>query len=281
MTAREIFNNGLKELTPLLGEGEARAVLHELFEHFIGFDKTDIILEGSRELLPYTVSRFETALGQLRDGYPVQYITGTAHFHGLNITVTPAVLIPRPETSQLVDIIESDWKDCPDLKVVDFCTGSGAIAIALAKALPFSQVTATEFSAEALAVAKDNALRQKCRIDWIEGNIFDAGSMPDGEFDVIVSNPPYIPEKERIEVSQSVLDNEPGMALFVPDDRPLCFYQAITRWAKDHITPKGKIYFEINPHYAADMKGLMTSSGFQCEIQKDMYGKSRFVIAWL
>lgn len=281
MTVKEIRDRWMQALTPLYGPGEARAVTDEVIESFLGMSKVDVVLNGTRALIPETDARFEQALNQLLAGKPVQYITGEAWFHGLRLKVTPAVLIPRKETSQLVDIIAKDFAGRSDLRVIDLCSGSGAIGLALARQLPFSRVTAVELSPDALEIARQNDARLRTRITFIEADVLNPANLPTETFDIIVSNPPYIPLEEISEVDSLVKDNEPSMALFVPNDEPLLFYRAISRWAVGHLADGGRLYFEINPRFASSIIDILRADGFgNAFVEKDFANKNRFITAW-
>jgi release factor glutamine methyltransferase len=199
---------------------------------------------------------------------PIQQVLGTARFCGMMLRVTPDVLIPRPETEQLVDMIADRWRNVPDVRVLDVGTGSGCIAIALARALRFPQVTAVDISADALNVARRNAAEWKVAIDLQQADALQL-QLP-GEWDVIVSNPPYIMQSEAAEMEPRVLRHEPHTALFVPDAEPMLFYDAIRAYAARHLSARGMLYFEINPLMAQQYRGA--------DIVKDFCGRDRFAI---
>lgn len=280
MKIADINKQWLSTLTPILGEGEAKAVVREIFENFLGMSPVDVALHPTGELEDFTVQRLHKALEEIAGGKPVQYVTGHAWFHGLRLEVNPNVLIPRRETSQLVDIIEHDFGTRSDLRILDLCTGSGAIALALARALPFPSVTAVDNSAPALDVARANATKLRCKVNFVEADVLCPDQLPATLFDIIVSNPPYIPEAEKDEVDANVLNFEPHRALFVPDSQPLLFYEVIANYAKNHLAPGGKLYFEINPHFATQLKQLLTAAGFSTVyLLNDMFNRMRFAVA--
>lgn len=282
MTVREYYNHWLDHLTPGVGEGEAKAITREAFVHYLGLTPVDIAVNGNRQITEAGKELLDSAFEQLKEGRPIQYITGEAWFHGLKLHVGPSVLIPRPETSQLVDIIVDDFAGQQDLRVIDLCTGSGAIAIALSRSLPFSRVTAVEIDKKALAVAEINGRDLKCNIDWLCADVLVTENLPRSSFDIIVSNPPYIPEKEIGEIADIVFKNEPELALLVPDNDPIIFYKSIAAWGYEHLSRNGKLYFEINPHYAKDVESMLKAVGFaDVDIIRDLYGKLRFVTACL
>lgn len=282
MTVSELSRLWNSTLTPIVGPGEAKAITREAFEHFLNMTPVDVALHSHREPEQFTLQRLDEALRRIAGGTPVQYVTGQAWFHGLRLTVTPRVLIPRRETSQLVDIIAERMGSRPDLCVLDLCTGSGAIAIALSRALKFASVTAVDNSPAALEVARLNARNLKCNICFLEADVLKPDQLPAQTFDIIVSNPPYIPENEKAEVDPGVLKFEPNDALFVPSDNPLQFYAAITPYAASHLNAGGSLFFEINPHFATQVESLLATAGFHDTlIINDMFNRKRFALATL
>lgn len=258
--------------------GEAEAMVRTIFGVLKGWTPVDLALKRDSTVSDYIARKAMGAVERVVAGEPLQYVLGETRFYGNTLVVTPAVLIPRPETEELVDIIV-DRNDETDLRVLDLCTGSGCIAVSLARALRFASVTAVDLSAEALAVARENASRLKVRVDFVQEDVLTMKPVA-GTYDIIVSNPPYVLESERSAMSATVLDHEPQMALFVPDDDALRFYKAITRYATDALVAGGRLYFEINPLKAGEIRELLTSAGFVgVEIVKDMTGRERFACA--
>lgn len=275
---RETLTHLRSSLRPLYGDRETEAIIRIIFHHLKGWNLTDMLIHEPEPLSPFIKSEIEKILQRLLRYEPIQYITGEARFHGLELHVTPDVLIPRPETAELVDIIADDAQERTDLKVLDIATGSGCIAIALARDLRFPQVTALDISPAAIKVAEENARTLKTDIRFICADIF-GWSTPD-QFDIIVSNPPYIDESEKATMEKNVLDYEPHTALFVSDDDPLRFYKRIITLADTLLTKGGRLYFEINPRHAANLSHLLTTNGFiDVEILKDSFGKDRFLRA--
>ena len=263
-------------LVPLYGKGEAEAIIRLMFHHLKGWNLTDILIHQDSELSEYMKGEINRILERLLRSEPIQYIVGEARFQGMNLKIRPGVLIPRPETEELVDIIVDENKDKDDLRVLDVCTGSGCIAIALARNLPFSKVYAVDFSEVALEVAKENSELLKTKIRLIEGDIFNWE--PEGKFNIIVSNPPYVMDKEAVGMEKNVLDYEPHEALFVRDEAPLVFYDRISDIALTHLAPDGKLYFEINPLTASSLRGMLQSKGFRdISILLDSSGRQRFI----
>lgn len=265
-------------LRPLYGNGETEAIIRIMFHYLKGWNTVDIIMHEDASLSPFIKSEIDAILKRLVKHEPIQYITGEARFHGMEMKVTPDVLIPRPETDELVDIIVSDAGETEDLRVLDIGTGSGCIAIALARSLRFPTVTAVDISDAALAVARENASNLKANISFIKEDILT--DSPEGIFDIIVSNPPYIDESEKSGMEPNVLDYEPKIALFVPDNNPLLFYKRIAEIAVRKLSPAGKLYFEINPRHADELSRYLTDCGFDdVQVIRDSFGKLRFIKA--
>ncbi|MDE6581076.1 MAG: peptide chain release factor N(5)-glutamine methyltransferase [Duncaniella sp.] len=278
MTLRETVQQIEKSLSPRYGAGEARAMAGIIMEHLKGYSAVDLVLYGDREVSDFIKGKIDAVVERLLAGEPIQYIIGSTRWHGLTIKVTPDVLIPRPETSELVDLITDRYGDTPDLNVLDLCTGSGCIAIALARSLPFSKVTGVDISDGALAVARDNGKELKVSVNWLKADVLNLSMT--GTYDIIVSNPPYVLASERAEMEAHVLDHEPSLALFVPDDDPLRFYSAILSKAPRLLSESGRIYFEINPLEASSLRDLMVSGGWQdVTVIKDIHGTDRFMTA--
>lgn len=265
-------------LRPIYGRGETEAIIRIIFHYLKGWDTTDMLIHESEPLSPFVKSEIDNILSRLLRHEPIQYITGEARFHGLDLTVTPDVLIPRPETSELVDIIADDAGDREDLRVLDIATGSGCIAIALARTLRFAQVTAMDVSEKALEVAQRNNVNLKTHVSFIHADIFKWE--PASAYDIIVSNPPYIDESEKKYMEPNVTEYEPARALFVPDSDPLIFYRRIATIASGALTQDGTLYLEINPRHDSELSGLLSTSGFSnVDIIRDTFGKNRFIRA--
>ena len=273
MTYQELW----KSLSPRYGEHEAKAVARYLLEVGYGLSMADI-LGGATERI------FSDEMGEnqrrLLNGEPVQYVVGKAEFGGRTFRVSPNVLIPRPETYELCQWILSESKG--NESILDIGTGSGCIAITLAAELPQSQVSAWDISEETLCVARENARLNNVSVDCRQ---VDALNIPDNQtnksaYDIIVSNPPYICQKEATDMESHVLDHEPHRALFVPDDDPLLFYRAIARHGLTALKEGGKLYFEINPIYVREMEEMLDEMGYNnIETRKDQFGKERFTRA--
>ena len=261
-------------------EGEARAVARYLLEVGYGLSMSDILC-GAVEQLPQ--AELKEKMQRLADGEPVQYIVGTAEFCGRRFHVAPGVLIPRPETAELCQWIIGETRG--GLPILDIGTGSGCIAITLALDIPNAEVEAWDISLEALTIAHKNANTLNANVTFKEKDIIKCSIAPvlaEQKVSVIVSNPPYIVPSESSAMSDSVLNHEPNIALFTPEDDPLKFYRAISNYAKAALLPQGKLYFEINPLFAQQLEALLKEQGFgDITFKNDQYGKQRFVRATL
>ncbi len=275
----------LKEAIEQLREGlagvadpqEVQAMIRVICEDVFNYDPVDVALRQESELPDFAPQRVADIVARLQRHEPLQYILGTARFHGHRFKVTPAVLIPRPETEQLVDLIIEENQGS-DLRVLDMGTGSGCIAIALARALKFARVDALDVSRDALAVARDNAASLKVKVRFFESDML--APQPAATYDIIVSNPPYITWSERELMERNVKDHEPAQALFVPDNDPLLFYKAIASYAKRSLEKGGRLYLEINQRFGAEVKRLLEDCGFdEVRIIVDSFGKDRFAVA--
>lgn len=256
---------------------EVQAMIRIICEDIFHYDQVDVALRQESELPDFAQERITDIISRLRRHEPLQYIVGSARFHGHRFKVTPAVLIPRPETEQLIDMIV-DENPASDLRVLDMGTGSGCIAISLARALKFAQVDALDVSRDALAVARENAALLKVKVRFFESDMLSP--QPPARYDIIVSNPPYVCWSERESMERNVLDYEPGQALFVPDNDPLLFYKAIAAYAAQSLERGGRLYLEINQRFGNEVKRLLEGNGFdEVRIIEDSYGKTRFAAA--
>ena len=266
-----------RRLTPLYGPGEAKAMTSLIFLALKGWGATQLAINYDLPAQPSFIAQVDAVLSRLEKQEPIQYVLGTALFHGLELKVTPAVLIPRPETAVLVDIIADNAGDRPDLRVLDLGTGSGCIAIALARILKFPEITAVDISPDALEVARGNARALKANISFLQADMRTL-SLPDSSFDIVVSNPPYIVESEKRDMESNVLDHEPALALFVPDSDPLEFYKPIGLLAIKALAPGGYLYLEINPMFASRLSDFLKATGFSdIRVVLDSFGKKRFI----
>lgn len=265
------------------GEREAAALVDEALLRIKGWSRTDTAIRGGDEVSEFIVRKVEGTVERLLRGEPIQYIFGKAHFYGMDFSVTPDTLIPRPETAQLVDMVVDRYGSKTDLRVLDLGTGSGCIAIALGRHLPFTkEVTGVDISEGALSVAARNASELKVKVNFIHGDMLDGDFADglDGKYDIIVSNPPYIARHEAAGMERNVLDHEPERALFVPDDDPLLFYRAIARIASQRLEADGTLFLEINPLFVKELVKMLHDYGFSdTDVEKDMQKTDRFLIA--
>ena len=288
-----------QSLTPLYDAGEAQAIVRTVLDVEYGMTLTDIICGKVNELSSDEERNLEEIIARLQNGEPVQYVLGEADFAGRTFHVEPGVLIPRPETAELCQWIEeevSSLKADERKQILDICTGSGCIAITLGLNIPNSEVTGWDISEDALRIAQGNVEILKAGNVRIEYQ--DALMLPEAEeaaeiseatksesslskgWNVIVSNPPYICEKEKADMEKNVLEHEPSIALFVPDKDPLKFYRAIAEYASSALKPEGAIYFEINPIYEKETREMLLKLDFKdIETKEDAFGKKRMMRA--
>ena len=278
MKVKEAIQQLRESLSPVIEAGELQAMIRVICEDVFNYDQVDVALRQDHELPDFAPERIAEIIARLKRHEPLQYVVGSARFHGHRFKVTPAVLIPRPETEQLVDLIIDENPDA-DLKVLDMGTGCGCIAIALARALKFAQVDALDVSRDALAVARENAaLLKTTGVRFFESDML--ASQPSACYDIIVSNPPYICWSERESMDRNVKDFEPGQALFVPDSDPLLYYKAIAHYASQSLEHGGKLYLEINQRFGNEVKHLLESCGLDdVRIIEDSFGHVRFAAA--
>lgn len=273
MTRRELLKYVTERLSPLYGEREALGVAYIVAEHFCSFTRRDAIVEPDAEVvLP---DDFDAVMLRLLSYCPVQYVTGWAEFYGRRFHVGSGVLVPRPETEELVAwILKTRRTPC---RILDVGTGSGCIAVTLAAELDGSNVCAVDISPDALAYARRNAADVGVSVDFRQADILDE-ALNQGEFDVIVSNPPYVPCSDAGSMCRNVTDFEPGQALFVPDDDILLFYRAIARFALRSLAPGGELFFEIYENAARLTGDMLSDMGFSdVEIREDINSKPRMI----
>ena len=276
----DIEQQFVKELAPLYDTGEVRHLFAMLLEDRLGWSRHDYLLRKQEVADDRQTAQLLQALTSLKKAEPIQYLLGYAWFMGMKLTVNRSTLIPRPETEELVQLVTS--RQSAAQRIIDIGTGSGCIAIALKKALPATSVYALDVSDEALDVAKQNANSQQVPIEYIQADIleWDSFFQPDLLFDVVVSNPPYITQREQGEMHPNVLAHEPHLALFVDDHTPLLFYDHIASFAWQHLRPGGALYFEINRNYGTEICDLLAKKGYrEINLQQDLHGADRMVYA--
>ena len=257
------------ELEKLYGSDEANALIMILLEHYFGIDKVKIALNPELRLSESELLTLHFAVKELLKNKPVQYVTGETEFCGMRFSVNENVLIPRPETEEMVKMITNSVEtrratSIPN-SILDIGTGSGCIAISLAKLLKNSLVTAVDVSEKALEVAEKNAEANSAPVTFIKDDILNPQNhgLLNGQFDIIVSNPPYVCESEKSEMRANVLDYEPSTALFVSDHDPLVFYRKILEFAQKTLKPNGEVWFEINERFGKEMQSLCLEKGFR------------------
>lgn len=274
--ARLLFNYLKQEVSKYYDEREAGSISYHLLEKFFNLEKGDVIAKKPISSENISKPYFTDIFKRVKAMEPVQYITGRAYFYSRIFAVNRSVLIPRPETEELVDLIIRE-NTAPDLKVLDIGTGSGCIAICLKSELKSPEVFALDINADAIAVAENNAAQNDAPITFMQYDILK-DTPGEGNFDIIVSNPPYVRKKESKLMKKNVLNYEPHIALFVPDKDPLLFYKRIITLSKSLLKPRGKLYFEINEAYGQELKNYMTSNEFnEVEIFQDFQGKERMI----
>lgn len=267
------------DLSNLYARDEINHLWRILFEHITGSSSLGLNLK-SFPISEEHEAAFEGVLNDLISGTPYQYVIGSVPFVNINLVVEPGVLIPRPETEELVELIKSELAKEAVSSILDLGTGSGCIALALANHYREATVTAVDVSAQALAITRKNALLNKIDIDIREFDILNGSSNELRGVDVMVSNPPYIAQREAQDMEARVLEHEPDIALFVPNEDPLLFYRKIGELADRILNPGGSIYFELNSKYAVETQQLLESTGWYSHLYNDLSGNKRFLKLW-
>ena len=277
-TRREIYNNLYAVASELYDAGEAKQIAEMLILAKGNITRNNLIIEPNKELV---ISDLDTIVAELRSWRPVQYIIGHADFRDMELEVAEGVLIPRPETEELVEWIASETAD--GANILDIGTGTGAIAIALSREIGNSRVWAMDISREALTIAQNNGKRYAQNVTFIEGDaLANFDTLFKCKFDVVVSNPPYIPQSDIKLMRNNVVDYEPSIALFVPDNDPLLFYRSIAHTSKNILKQNGKLYFEIYEYLSSQMVDMLESEGYSdITIREDFRGKPRMICATL
>lgn len=279
MRLKDIQNIFHEALGSMFGKEEVESFFFMLIESYYGISRiqlamdSDYAIDGSEKII--------NALELLKQQKPIQYILGETEFYGLPFKVNESVLIPRPETEELVEWVLKRVDSNESINILDIGTGSGCIAISLAKNLPNAKVYALDISAKALKTAKQNADLNEVNVEFIEADILKNGDGllgADVKFDIIVSNPPYVREQEKDMMKPNVLDNEPHLALFVKDENPLLFYEAITKYASKNLARVGQLFFEINEYLGSDMINLLQDNNFRnIKVKQDIFKKDRMI----
>lgn len=283
MNLKQLLYNFHQELDTFYGKNEVDSFFNLLLDFYLRFKRTDYLLNPQLEISIETEHRFFSALNRLKEQEPIQYIIGETYFYGMQFKVTKDTLIPRPETEELVEwILRTIKKENP--AILDIGTGSGCIAISLAKHLPNAQIYAMDISEKALEVTKANAALNQVKVTTFKGDILDKSCWDslgkELKFDIIVSNPPYVREQEKQEIKPNVLHYEPHQALFVTNNNPLQFYEAISDFAVKNLKALGSLFFEINQYLGEETLQLIQNADFENVIlKKDLFGNDRMLKA--
>ena len=282
MNAKQYKIKFIESLESIHGVDEAESFFYLILEDKFQMKRLDLALDPTFEFSAEAINIWQELVIQLKQEIPIQYLLGTTEFFGLPFTVNDNVLIPRPETEELVDWIIKEEKKIEGqkaIKILDIGTGSGCIAISLAKNIPNSRVFAIDVSAKALEVARKNAEINSVSVTFLEKNILETDDLLE-QFDIIVSNPPYVRNLEKVEIKKNVLDNEPHLALFVDDFDALIFYRKIALLATKNLKQGGQLFFEINQYLGKEMVALLHENGFESvSLRKDIYGNDRMTRA--
>lgn len=284
MKLKQLITESVKTVSRCYPEEEAREMVFAYLEYAFGTKKYTHIIEPEYEISEEGMSQAQYAFGRMASGEPLQYVTGEAYFYGRRFSVTPSVLIPRPETEILCQSVLSSSGAERDARILDLCTGSGCIAWTLALELPGVQVTAVDISDDALKVASGQDFSEEIsrsaalKPDFIKADVLATPLAELGQFDVLTSNPPYVMESEKALMRRNVLDHEPELALFVTDEDPLIFYRAVALWASALLKPEGFGIVEINEALGAETAAVFAEAGMvDVNIVTDLPGKERFV----
>ncbi|MCR5445407.1 MAG: peptide chain release factor N(5)-glutamine methyltransferase [Bacteroidales bacterium] len=269
-----------EELDDQYGAAEVGVFVEMLCEAFLGWDKVRLMTSREQTIDQSDLLRFHWALEDLKQSRPIQHIIGYTDFCGCCIAVSPDVLIPRPETEELVNwILHTFHFPLSTFHLLDLCTGSGCIAIALKKAFPTADVTAVDISPKALEMARQNAQNNSVEVRFVQADVLNGVDGLSGSYGLIVSNPPYVCDSERAQMQRNVLDYDPALALFVPDDDPLRFYRAIAAMAREHLSQDGMLVVEINEALAEETSAVFEAAGLAAETHMDFRGKPRWISA--
>lgn len=282
MQIRAYRTHFIASLSPMYDAVEAESIFYLILENKQQLKRIDLALQPELTFTASALKTWNALLKHLKLEIPIQYLLGTTHFYGLELEVNENVLIPRSETEELVDWIIADLKTFPStipIKILDIGTGSGCIAIALAKNLAHADIFALDVSEKALLTAKKNAVFHQVEVTFFEKNILEATNL-EQQFDIIVSNPPYVRQLEKAEIKKNVLNNEPHLALFVPDEEALLFYKKIAQLSQLNLNNQGLLYFEINQYLGKEMLDLLKKLNFKnLELRQDIYGNDRMIKA--
>ena len=278
MIISELRTYFFKELKEGYPEEEIHSFFYLLTEYYLNMKRLDVSLHLNQLVSEKSQLKFEQAINRLKSQEPIQYILGETAFLGRSFKVTPATLIPRPETEELVYWIVSHYVQASEgLSILDIGTGSGCIAVSLGAELNGTEITAIDVSEEAINIAKKNANQHKVGVNFVQIDVLDGMTM-EAKFDLIVSNPPYVRMLEKTQMQPNVLNHEPSLALFVSDQEPLIFYHKIAQFAKSNLREGGHLFFEINEYLSKELVQLLQKEGFKSvEVMQDLFGKDRML----
>ncbi|MCH3885593.1 peptide chain release factor N(5)-glutamine methyltransferase [Tenacibaculum aquimarinum] len=289
MTLKDFKSNFSEQLSSTYPQTEIDTFFFLLIEEYLDFQRVDSVLKADFIIPSEVLTDFNAAIKRLKNEEPIQYILGNTEFYGLPFLVNKNTLIPRPETEELVEWIITEIKEKREKKqeedstitLLDIGTGTGCIPISLKKNLPNATISAIDVSKEALKTAEENAKLNSVDINFMEIDILKTDDLPNN-YDIIVSNPPYVRELEKVEIKNNVLENEPHLALFVDDNNPLIFYDKIADLAKKHLSKNGLLFFEINQYLGKETVDMLAKKGFKnIELKKDFSGNDRMIKATL
>jgi len=282
-TVKYLVDTAAGKLAFLYNDQEVTSLIALIFNHYFGWNRADLHLNADTAIKGEKLLQITESIEKLCQGVPLQYITGESFFAGTTLRIKPGVLIPRPETEEMVGIIirENIHRQFSAFNILDLGTGSGCIAVSLALAFRSAAVDATDISEHALNVAGENAAYNKVSVRLLPVNMLDNSQMDAlAGYDLVVSNPPYVTESEKAFMQRNVLDHEPSVALFVPDEDPLVFYRAIGSFAFRHLVRPGLLYLEINERFGTEVKQILLKQGFEkVDVLCDIFGKDRFIRA--
>ena len=278
-TVNEMLNRFTEKLSDVFIGREKRQIAKMFLMQHMKYDASEMLLSND-EYVPENIQEIlEHSVDEINKGKPVQYVLGETHFYDLDLKIDKRALIPRPETEELAYWIVEKWKD-RNPKVLDVGTGSGCIALAIKSHIPKSQVSGVDVIQYALDLANENAEQLKLDVTFEFANALNLHAYSHYKWDIIVSNPPYIPLDDKEDMKDHVLDYEPDSALFVPNNNPLLYYRAISLYARDHLVPAGSLFFEVHEEMAKEVEEVLNSHGFnRVEIRKDLQGKDRMIHA--
>lgn len=279
MTVNDYKKRFLNQLPAFYDETERLNLFYLSMEFVLNYNKADVVLNGNESVLVENQQKIDEVFNRLQDNEPIQYITQQANFFGYDFKVSPATLIPRPETEELVDWVLTEMKKQPqkNWRVLDIGTGTGCIPITIKKEFPFAKVFAIDISVDALKIAQENAINLKADVTFIQQDILQTEQLD--AYDIIISNPPYVRNLEKAEINENVLQHEPHLALFVDDNDPLIFYRKITQLAYKSLHENGMLFFEINQYLGNEMQEMVSAYFKTIELKKDFIQNDRMMKA--